>query len=180
MPDTETLPRKLNLGCGEDTRGSEWLDVDVTPGVDPDKVANLDSIPWDLPSDHFVFVEARHIVEHLDNPLQAIEEIAQILKPKGQLLLTYPLGHTRFEDATHRHFWNWNTAEQLTGDRKHGHETDLPLNLLHRSYECEVAGGEPLARWYTKYRLWRSGPGPWMSQVPGLYGEVTATYRKQS
>lgn len=171
----QSTPKLLNLGCGDDYRRG-YLNVDIDPAVDPDRAIDLDDYPWDLPSDHFVKVEARHVLEHLREPRRAFEEIARILRPGGELELVYPIGHTRFEDATHRQFWNLNTAEQLAGQRNHDHEIDVPLRLMDTDVSWEIGQNEPLVELYTRYRLWLRGEGPWLGQVPGLYGEVTARY----
>lgn len=171
----QRLPKLLNLGCGEDYR-PRWHNVDVSTSVDPDETVDLDDYPWPWPSDHFTRVEARHLFEHLRDPLQAFQEIVRVLTPNGTLELTYPIGHTRFEDPTHRQFWNWHTAAVFAGDREHSHEVDIPLELVDREASWDISQDEPLIKWYTQYRLWRCGPGPWLEQIPGIYGEITVKY----
>lgn len=171
----QRVPTLLNLGCGEDYR-SEWHNVDLSPAVDADETVDLDDYPWPFPSDHFAHIEARHVFEHLADPMQALQEVARILVAGGTICLIYPIGHTRFEDPTHKQFWNWHTAEALAGTRKHGHEHATNLRLVGRDVDWRISEGEPLVWAYTRYRLWARGPGPWLEQIPGLYGEVTATY----
>jgi len=74
--------QRLNLGCGEDTR-EEWINVDMIdlPGVD--EQVNLETLPWPFADDAFTHVEAKHILEHLPEPVAAFAEIARVLKPKG-------------------------------------------------------------------------------------------------
>lgn len=167
------LPGRLNLGAGEDYRDG-WWNVDVSEAVEPDEVVNLERVPWPWPDASFRRVEARHVLEHLD-PVPWSEAV-RVLEPGGTFVLTYPIGHARFEDPTHRQYWNWNTAEAIGGHRKHAHEFAEGLRLVHRAYECHVSGR--LFRAYTRVRLLHGGPGAWLSQVPGLSGEVTATYRR--
>lgn len=174
MSQTNSLPRKLNLGAGEDYREG-WHNVDIGPAVDPDEVADLQQTPWPWPSDHFERIEAHHILEHLD-PVPW-DELTRVLKPGGVLVWAYPIGHTRFEDSTHKQFWNCNTAEQVAGSRKHPHEVSIPLEFVEKECSWAIGHSEPIVRLYTRYRLWVSGPGPWLEQIPGLHGEVTATYK---
>jgi len=166
-------PTHLNLGCGEDRRDTA-LNVDVEPAANPDRQIDLDDRPWPLPDDHFEMIEARHILEHLAEPLAAVEEICRIAAPRATLILSYPLGHTRFEDPQHRYAWTWHTAETLAGQRDHAHEHATALELEHRLLNWSV----PTAGWraYVRWRLWRRGRGPWLSQIPGLSGEVIARY----
>lgn len=170
------LPATLNLGCGDDYQHGAH-NVDISPAVGPDEVVNLDDFPWPFPSEQFVHIDARHVLEHLSDPMQALHEICRILRPDGTLTITYPIGHTRFEDPTHSQFWGYHTAAALAGDRQHAHEIDVPLELLDREVEWAISQSEPVSRLYTRYRLAVSGPGPWLEQVPGLHGEVYARYR---
>ena len=164
----------LNLGCGEDYRPNAW-NVDCSDEVDPDQCLDLEADTWPWADDSFSLVIAHHILEHLDPVPWG--EICRVIKPGGVLNLRYPIGHTRFEDPTHKQYWNWNTAEALAGERKHGHEHVAELRLTNRNLEWEV--GDRFWNAYTRFHLWHSGPGPWLSQVPGLYGHVEATYRNR-
>ncbi|WP_435551970.1 class I SAM-dependent methyltransferase [Natrinema sp. CGMCC1.2065] len=167
-------PTLLNLGCGEDYNDG-WHNVDISAVVDPDETVDLNDFPWPFPSDHFTRIQASHVVEHLERPIQALQEVGRILIDGGTLELTYPIGHTRFEDPTHEQYWNWNTAAALAGGRKHGHEHVADLELTRQELDWHV--GDRLWRAYTRVRLWYDGPGPWLGQIPGLSGEVTAIYK---
>lgn len=166
----------LNLGCGRETL-PEAINVDAEPLPGVDEVVDLENVPWPWDSASADRIVARHVVEHLDRSMDALREAGRVLKPGGHLQLTYPIGHTRFEDPTHRQYWNWNTAAAIAGERKHAHEHVDGLRLYARELDYQVSGR--LARWYTRLRLQHGGPGTWLSQVPGLYGEVTATYRRE-
>lgn len=167
------VPDVLNLGCGDDYRAGAW-NVDADRSVAPDEVVDLQQTPWPWADASFETVEARHVLEHLETV--PWKEILRVLTPGGTFVWTFPIGHTRFEDPTHRHYWNWNTAAAITGDRKHAHEFIDGLELVKRSLEWHVSGR--LFRAYTRVRLRHGGPGAWLSQIPGLHGEVTATYRR--
>lgn len=166
----------LNLGCGTDY-DPRATNVDVDPSVDPDVVHDLDETPWPFEDDDFSHARARHVLEHLADPLAALKELCRVVKPRGTVELTYPIGHTRFEDATHRQFWHWHTAEMLAGERNHGHEVDVPLSLVDVNREWSISHAEPLVRAYVRYRRVVSGDGPWLEQIPGVHGEVMASYR---
>lgn len=164
---------ELNLGCGEDHRPAAW-NVDLSEAVNPDEVVDLQETPWPWPDDEFTTVTARHILEHLD-PVPW-DELFRVMADGGTLVWVYPIGHTRFEDPTHKQYWNWHTAEALSGERVHEHQFVDGLALIDRLVDYNVSG---VSLWtlYTRLRMARHGPGPWMSQIPGLYGEVQAIYR---
>jgi hypothetical protein len=52
---------KLNLGCGFDKREG-WLNVDSFAACEPDKLLDLESTPWDLPTDGFTHVLLKHVL----------------------------------------------------------------------------------------------------------------------
>ena len=172
----DNMPKLLNLGSGDDYRDG-WLNIDIDSSINPDMVVDLDEYPWPFPSDHFLQVEARHVFEHVSDPLVAFREVTRILQDGGEFIFTYPIGHTRFEDPTHKQFWNWHTASMLAGERKHAHEVDVSLELVDRDLPWGISKKEPLIYLYAYYRLWFRGIGPWIDGIPGLYGEVTATYK---
>lgn len=163
----------LNLGAGGDIR-QDTHNVDVVDLAGIDAVVDLDEYPWPWRDNQWDRVLAKHVLEHLQEPVQALQEIARIVTPGGTLELWYPIGHTRFEDPTHRHYWNWHTAAAIAGERKHGHEHVDGLTLDEQTAVWNV----DTLHWraYTTLRERVDGPGPWFGQVPGLYGNVVAHY----
>jgi predicted SAM-dependent methyltransferase len=85
--------KNLNLGCGRDVRKSDdvvsWTNLDQFAGEGVDLVATLDK-PLPFPDDCFDLVHASHILEHLDNYPEAIQEIHRILKPGGVFVVKVP------------------------------------------------------------------------------------------
>ena len=165
----------VRLGCGAACPPGD-IGVDIAASVAPDIVADLDRQPWPLATDSADRVIARHVFEHLTDPLAAMREVRRILRPGGRFELTYPIGHARFEDPTHEQFWNYHTAAALVGARKHGHEGVSGFYLADQT--VDVSASAWLARTVARARL-ALGAGPWLSQVPGVAGEVTAVYHTQ-
>lgn len=171
-----TTDERLNLGCGRD-QPKRWTNVDCVETVHPDRVVDLDDQPWPWTDGSVREVHAEHVLEHLDNAVGALREIERVLVPGGKATLVWPIGHTRGEDPTHEQRWSVATAEWIGGsDTKHGHELDTDLTLVERDVDWSLSQsdvGERLVEIATA--AW--GVGPWMEQVPGVYGEVRARYR---
>ncbi len=55
-----------------------------------------------LENNRYQGILARHIIEHLDNPLDFLKEIRRILKPKGKAIILTP----NCPYALNRSFWN--------------------------------------------------------------------------
>jgi len=55
-----------------------------------DYVSDIVSLP--VPSGSFDVVVCTEVLEHVPEPIEALRELARILKPRGRLLLTAPLG----------------------------------------------------------------------------------------
>lgn len=170
----QALPATLHLGCGRDYR-PDAHNVDCAGVVGPDEVVDLDAHPWPWPDNSFETVLARHVLEHLDAPLAALEEACRVLEPGGEVYLAYPIGTTRFEDPTHKHYWTVRTASAIAGERAHSHEHIPQLRLCDRAVDFSVSSRGWAA--YANLRAAWTGVGDWLSQIPGLSGEVRAMYR---
>lgn len=106
----EWLPEKLgrvgDLGCGPGImvplvreRGGTFVGVDVSPemikeaqakyGDDPDvsfQVGNIEAL--DIPDDSFDQIVVMGVIEYLEQPLKALEEIGRVLRPGGMALVS--------------------------------------------------------------------------------------------
>lgn len=58
----------------------------------------------ELPHDHFDLVISFHTLEHLRDPLGALEKVATILQPGGALVGEVPCGPEEYENTDHLHF----------------------------------------------------------------------------
>ena len=115
----------LNLGCGDKKVGNAFgMDIsrkgDAAAGGQkfasavPDTTANAMDLP--VQSSSVDYIMAPHLLEHLVNPLAALEEWRRVLKPKGQLMITMP-NHdcipTMLIDYTHVHAYTIDSAKRM-------------------------------------------------------------------
>lgn len=132
--ETETDTQKLHLGCGRDVLPG-WVNLDLHPGPGIDVVANLDECgTTPLPFDDNTFDEllGSHLIEHLRNPLELMQELHRISKAGATATFKTPYGSSddAFEDPTHvrqyfRNSWGyfsqpfyWRADYQYRGDWK--------------------------------------------------------------
>jgi ubiquinone/menaquinone biosynthesis C-methylase UbiE len=78
----------LDIGCGDDKLGDVGVDADIK--FNPDITHNLNVFPYPFRDSSFPTVNMHHVLEHLEDPENALKEIERILKPNGKLILTVP------------------------------------------------------------------------------------------
>ncbi len=109
------IPIKLDIACGRNKQGPEWLGIDYQqfPGVDIQH--DIESYPWPLPDSCVDIAVGSHIAEHI-NPAKFgfvnwMNEIWRVLKPGAQLMLSLPYGGSPgyWQDPTHCNGCNENT-----------------------------------------------------------------------
>lgn len=107
-----------NLGCGNDYREG-MLNVDIDPGVEPDRIVDLDARPWPFARDEFGLVLMDNVLEHLDDTKASIEELARVVEPNGVALVSGPHPNSRgaWVDPTHSRPFHPDTFDHyLVGD----------------------------------------------------------------
>ena len=96
--------KKLNLGSGKDkTEGYTTLDIVDMPGIDI--VHDCNVFPYPIASEFYDYIEARDILEHLDDVVKVMEELYRILKVGGELFIRVPDGRIPeaiWADPTHK------------------------------------------------------------------------------
>ncbi|XMA23514.1 methyltransferase domain-containing protein (plasmid) [Bacillus bombysepticus] len=99
------MTKKLHLGCGRNILEG-WINLDIAPLEGVDVIANLNHcktkpLPFDDNSiDEFLAV---HLLEHIQQPLDLMEELHRIAKQNAIMVCHVPYGSSddAFEDPTH-------------------------------------------------------------------------------
>jgi len=101
------IEKKLNIGAGNDIKEG-WHNHDIAwlPGIDT--VHDLNSYPWPFPKNHFEYILANDVLEHLDSIVQPFEELHSLLVTGGILELKVPHCNSwgAHADPTHRMLFN--------------------------------------------------------------------------
>jgi SAM-dependent methyltransferase len=92
---------KLNIGCGSSIKEG-FTNLDTVPGPGVDIVMDIQS-GCTLPNDFFDYVEMKQVIEHLTNPLKAMENIYNACVDNALLIVTCPHGahDNAWIDPTH-------------------------------------------------------------------------------
>ncbi|HEY4922650.1 MAG TPA: hypothetical protein VII40_21300 [Xanthobacteraceae bacterium] len=97
---------RLNLGCGN-RKLPDWVNVDMSPGCNPDQVVDLEQIPWPWPDDSVEEVLLSHVLEHLGRTtelyLDIFKELYRVCADGAKVTIVVP--HPRHDfflnDPTH-------------------------------------------------------------------------------
>ena len=96
------VDRLLDLGCGEQpyrrhyaqlARYTVAADYTVRSAIS----VRLSATALPFADNTFDIVLFSEVLEHIDDPFRAVMEIARVLKPDGQLLLTVPFNYLQHE-----------------------------------------------------------------------------------
>lgn len=115
----------LNLGCNQRAMSGaskkvKVINVDAVAHEGVDEVVDLNVIPWPWPDNSFERVVAYDLIEHLQSPIDTMNEICRVLKPLGQADILVPStdGRGAWQDPTHVYnphtkatgsYWNENS-----------------------------------------------------------------------
>jgi predicted SAM-dependent methyltransferase len=90
---------KLNLGCGH-TKLDGFVNCDVQASCSPDRVVDLESLPWPFEDNAADEVVLSHVLEHLGESakvyLGVIKELYRICAPNAIVRIAVP--HPRHDD----------------------------------------------------------------------------------
>jgi predicted SAM-dependent methyltransferase len=97
------MKRKLNVGCGRNPmKGKEWDNLDIMPGPGVNIVADIQTVRV-LNKNKYDQIQMLHVIEHLTDPLKAMENLWHMAKPDALLYVVTPFGATdeAWADPTH-------------------------------------------------------------------------------
>ena len=127
--------KKLNMGCGRDIKkGYINLDSIKLPGVDI--VHNLEKFPWPFKDNEFDMIISSHVLEHLGDTLNNMEEIWRILKPGGTIIIKVPNASHRvaFVDPTHKRYFTLNTFDYFQENHGYNYYSSARFKIIEKKF----------------------------------------------
>ncbi len=106
----------LDLGCGKG-KPKERIGLDWDKESKADVICDLNKV-LPLKSDICDFVYCKHLLEHLDNPLNAIKEIYRVSKKGCRVIIEVPhfSSHVAYSDLTHKRYFSYVLLDRLVGN----------------------------------------------------------------
>ena len=104
----------LDLGCGLKTKkeGAIGLDKRTAPHVDI--VHDLNVYPYPFPDNEFDWIEMNHIIEHVDKPLNLMNEVYRIAKNNATVRIITPHYSSQLAYGDLEHFHRFGYITFLT------------------------------------------------------------------
>jgi SAM-dependent methyltransferase len=145
---TDKAGIQLDIGCGGNKQGPDWVGIDLRPLDGVDIVHDLEAFPWPLPDACAVRAIASHVVEHI-NPhggvfLRFMDEVWRVLKVDGQFAIAVPywLSQGFAQDPTHCNPCNENTWAYFDPERFEGGLYDIyrpkPWQIEHLTWQVHA------------------------------------------
>lgn len=162
----------LDLGCGpfQKIDGAIGLDINEAPHVDV--VHDLDVYPYPFKSGQFRHIEMSHIIEHIQHPAKAMDEIYRLAQPEATIRIITPhyTSQLSYGDLTHYHHFGFITFTHLCNSGRF----KLNSHKIIFTDFYRVIGISLLANWMP--RRWEKYTA---FLFPALYVEVILTVVKE-
>jgi len=135
-PTKDGIPVEAELGCGQD-KPDHRLGVDKVETEDVDVVEDLDSKEWSLPENHFEYVRCKDLFEHLENPVQFVENLYDVIAPGGVVEIRSPhLSSQNWTDPTHKRMVGIQTFDlYFTEKGKYTYYSSAEFEVFERRIE---------------------------------------------
>jgi len=136
---------KLNLGCGNEIL-KDWVNHDLNPLQGVDVIHDLNVLPWPFQSNSFEEIRMFHVLEHLKDTVQAMEELHRICKPGGKVSIRVPYWNSpdMITDPTHRTFFNEHSFDYFDPDKRHCKErpyySKARFSIVKKHYYVKING----------------------------------------
>ena len=114
---------QLDIGCGNNKQGPDWVGIDIQPLDGVDIVWDFNIHPWPLPDESCIRASCSHVIEHIPPVMvsqergtwfpfiEFMDEVWRLLKPDGQFAISTPYATSKgmFQDPTHVNWCNEDT-----------------------------------------------------------------------
>jgi len=101
----------LDLGCGPHAKKEGAIGLDIRPAPHIDVVHDLNRFPYPFEENEFDWIEMSHIIEHVDRPLNLMNEVHRIAKNGAAVRIITPhyTSQLSYGDLTHYHHFGYIT-----------------------------------------------------------------------
>jgi SAM-dependent methyltransferase len=145
MPENQraiaTMVKVLDVGCGtfpyRGKDGETVVSIDFRPEIRPTVVHNLNEFPWPFTDNSFDVIYASHVMEHLKDNIEVMDEFYRLSKPLGMVIIRVPhySGRSAWCDPTHiRAYSYYQFYYYEKGFRDHYGNSDFKIKKIKLHY----------------------------------------------
>lgn len=88
---TQGLKKEERLVCGSAGKSHEdAITLDIDPDHNPDVVHNLEDVPLPFKDNQFKEINCHHVLEHLSDLADVMNELHRICHPEGEIYIEVP------------------------------------------------------------------------------------------
>lgn len=123
--------KKLNLGCGKDYR-EDCVNVDIADNLKKDMKHDLNVYPWPFDGDELDIIYCRDVIEHLEKPAKAMEEIHRISKNGARVIIRAPhfSSQVAYADLQHLKPFSVQIFNHYTGKSEHHYGNKVVFTIV--------------------------------------------------
>ena len=98
----------LDIGCGNN-KAEGALGIDISSDTQADVIHDIEQFPYPFEDESFDEIVSKQVLEHLEKPLEALDEVYRLLKPGGKMMIQVPhfSCHYAFRSLHHKHFFSY-------------------------------------------------------------------------
>src|SRR3989344_219538 len=131
--------KKLNIGCGRDILPG-WTNIDYVKFTGIDMCFDLNKLPYPFEDCEIDEILMSHCLEHLENPILVIEELARILKQGAKLTIKVPhFSSSGAFSPLHRTYWHSRIFNHyVNGTRWQTNSLDERTSLIFNNVDKKI------------------------------------------
>ena len=119
----------IDIGCGEDPLDPEWFPLMHCVQRFDQEDGDANKIDEFLPAESFDFVYASNVLEHMDDPMDALRRWLTILRSGGHMIVTVP-DEDIYEQEVFPSLWNDGHKHTFTISKNGSSWSPVSINVM--------------------------------------------------
>ena len=115
----------LDIGCGNN-KIKDAIGLDIDKDTQADIVWDLNKYPYPIENNAFANVYAKHIIEHINDPIAFMNEVYRITKPDGTCFVETPhfSCYVCYSEPQHKRYFSYFMIDEIL--------KKVPFNIIKR------------------------------------------------
>jgi len=104
----------LDIGCGKNKINGA-IGLDIAENTHADIILDLNKYPYAIEDNKFDKVYAKHIIEHVDDPIRFMHEVYRITKPGGMCFIETPhfSCYVAYSEPQHKRYFSYFMMDEI-------------------------------------------------------------------